>query len=295
MGEIAYQNKDIVSKILGDGMKEKSFSVYGIPMSKVKEVLPVNLPAIEANEMATDNLFKLEDSSYAVIDYESTFSEKSKIKYVDHIARIVKKYGSNIRLRMIVLCTSGIRHINAVLDVGCLRLTVEPGYLSSINAEIILKTVRERIENREKLSDSEVMQLIILPLTEEKKEKQKVVLEEAVNLAKNIQDEEQQLFVLSGIITFSDKIIEPEFARQVEEWIRMTKVGRLFEEEKQQAVAAVMDLLEQERAITEQERAKKNQESLKVVSLKLLLKGSSPQEVSKATGLSLEEVKELLS
>lgn len=295
MGEIAYQNKDIVSKILGDGMKEKSFSVYGIPMSKVKEVLPVNLPAIEANEMATDNLFKLEDSSYAVIDYESTFSEKSKIKYVNHIARIVKKYGSNIRLRMIVLCTSGIRHINAVLDVGCLRLTVEPGYLSSINAEIILKTVRERIENREKLSDSEVMQLIILPLTEEKKEKQKVVLEEAVNLAKNIQDEEQQLFVLSGIITFSDKIIEPEFARQVEEWIRMTKVGRLFEEEKQQAVAAVMDLLEQERAITEQERAKKNQESLKVVSLKLLLKGSSPQEVSKATGLSLEEVKELLS
>lgn len=295
MGEIAYQNKDIVSKILGDGMKEKSFSVYGIPMSKVKEVLPVNLPAIEANEMATDNLFKLEDSSYAVIDYESTFSEKSKIKYVNHIARILKKYGSNIRLRMIVLCTSGIRHINAVLDVGCLRLTVEPGYLSSINAEIILKTVRERIENREKLSDSEVMQLIILPLTEEKKEKQKVVLEEAVNLAKNIQDEEQQLFVLSGIITFSDKIIEPEFARQVEEWIRMTKVGRLFEEEKQQAVAAVMDLLEQERAITEQERAKKNQESLKVVSLKLLLKGSSPQEVSKATGLSLEEVKELLS
>lgn len=295
MGEIAYQNKDIVSKILGDGMKEKSFSVYGIPMSKVKEVLPVNLPAIEANEMATDNLFKLEDSSYAVIDYESTFSEKSKIKYVNHIARIVKKYGSNIRLRMIVLCTSGIRHINTVLDVGCLRLTVEPGYLSSINAEIILKTVRERIENREKLSDTEVMQLIILPLTEEKKEKQKVVLEEAVNLAKNIQDEEQQLFVLSGIITFSDKIIEPEFARQVEEWIRMTKVGRLFEEEKQHAVAAVMDLLEQEKAITEQERAKKNQESLKVVSLKLLLKGSSPQEVSKATGLSLEEVKELLS
>ena len=75
----------------------------------------------------------------------------------------------------------------------------------------------------------------------------------------------------------------------------MTKVGRLFEEEKQQAVAAVMDLLEQERAITERERAKKNHEALKVVSLKMLLKGSSPQEVSKATGLSLEEVKKLLS
>lgn len=126
MRGIAYQNKDIVSKILGDGMKEKSFSVYGIPMSKVKEVLPVNLPAIEANEMATDNLFKLEDSSYAVVDYESTFSEKNKIKYVNHIARILKKYGGNIRLRMIVLCTSGIRHYAAhhpTLDRGTERKT----------------------------------------------------------------------------------------------------------------------------------------------------------------------------
>ena len=57
-------------------MREKSFAVYGVPMSRITEVLPVNLPAIEASEMATDNLFKLEDSSYAVVDYESSFSEK---------------------------------------------------------------------------------------------------------------------------------------------------------------------------------------------------------------------------
>lgn len=36
MNNIAYQNKDIVSKILGEGMKEKSFAVYGVPMSKMK-------------------------------------------------------------------------------------------------------------------------------------------------------------------------------------------------------------------------------------------------------------------
>ena len=31
MSDVAYQNKDIVSKILTDGMKEKSFAVYGVP------------------------------------------------------------------------------------------------------------------------------------------------------------------------------------------------------------------------------------------------------------------------
>ena len=329
MGDVAYQNKDIVSKILTEGMKEKSFAVYGVPMSRITEVLPVNLPVIEANEMATDNLFRLEDDSYAIVDYESSFSEKSKIKYVCHIARILKRYGRVIKIRMIVLCTSSVRRINTVLDAGCLQLSIEPGYLSSIETDTVLEKVRGQIEEGQKLSDTEVMQLIVLPLTVKKREEQKEILEEAINLAKKAKEEEQQMFILSGVITFADKIIEPEYARRVEEWIKMTKVGRLFEEEKQQAVAEVRESLqktiaekekavsqamaEKEKAVSqamaekekavalamaEKEKAialaEKQYESLKFVSVKLLLKGSSPEEVSKTTGLSIQEIEEFL-
>ena len=126
------------------------------------------------------------------------------------------------------------------------------------------------------------------------------------------------MFILSGVITFADKIIEPEYARRVEEWIKMTKVGRLFEEEKQQAVAEVRETLqktiaEKEKAVSqamaekekavalaiaekekavalaiaEKEKAialaEKQYESLKFASVRLLLKGSSPEEVSKTT------------
>ena len=114
-------------------MKEKSFSVI---------VQLFNLRC--TSEMATDNLFKLEDSSYAVVDYESSFSEKCKIKYVSHITRILKKYGSRIRLRMTVLCTSDMSRINTVLNVGCLRLSIEAGYLSSIETDKVLETVRKQ-------------------------------------------------------------------------------------------------------------------------------------------------------
>ena len=280
-------------------MREKSFAVYGVPMSRITEVLPVNLPAIEASEMATDNLFKLEDSSYAVVDYESSFSEKCKIKYVSHITRILKKYGSRIRLRMTVLCTSDMSRINTVLNVGCLRLSIEAGYLSSIETDKVLKTVRKHIDCGQRLSDTEAMQMIVLPLIVQGKERQKVVLQETIDLAKGITDEEQQMFILSGIITFSDKIIEPEYARKVEEWIKMTKVGRLFEEEKQQAVATVRGLFEEEKqqavaAVREVLEREKEHEARKVAALKLLLKGSSPQEVSKTTGLPLKEIEELL-
>lgn len=40
------------------------------------------------------------------------------------------------------------------------------------------------------------------------------------------------LFVLSGILVFADKIIDSETSRHVKEWIRMTKVGKLYEQEK---------------------------------------------------------------
>ena len=82
----------------------------------------------------------------------------------------------------------------------------------------------------------------------------------------------------------------------------MTKVGRLFEEEKQQAVAEVRESLqktiaEKEKAVSqamaekekavalaiaEKEKAialaEKQYESLKFASVRLLLKGSSPEE-----------------
>lgn len=73
---VAYQNKDIASKVLGDGLIGKSFSVYGRPDIQIVDVLPTNLPSIEANELRLDHLFRLADESLAIIDYESAFKPK---------------------------------------------------------------------------------------------------------------------------------------------------------------------------------------------------------------------------
>lgn len=48
---IAYQNKDIVSKIFAESLIEKSLNVYGLNVPKVVGVLPTNLPTVEANEL----------------------------------------------------------------------------------------------------------------------------------------------------------------------------------------------------------------------------------------------------
>lgn len=69
---IAYQNKDI---LFGQTYKEKSFAAYGIDLPPIKELLPTSLPKISANEKDIDNLFLLEDGTYAIVDYESEFKK----------------------------------------------------------------------------------------------------------------------------------------------------------------------------------------------------------------------------
>ena len=92
MRDITYHNQDITMKLVAEMLKGKSFEPFGLPDIRIREVLPTNLPAIEANELRMDHLFLLEDESLAIVDYESTYSKKDVLKYINYIARILKKY-----------------------------------------------------------------------------------------------------------------------------------------------------------------------------------------------------------
>ena len=63
MKDIAYQNKDITQKFSAELLKNKSLAVYGLPDIYIKDLLPTNLPAVEANELRMDNLFVLGDDT----------------------------------------------------------------------------------------------------------------------------------------------------------------------------------------------------------------------------------------
>lgn len=64
VNDIAYQNKDIMSKILVEQFKGKPLKVYGLNLPDIVNAEPTNLPAVEANELRLDNLFHLADGTY---------------------------------------------------------------------------------------------------------------------------------------------------------------------------------------------------------------------------------------
>lgn len=236
--EIAYQNKDITAKYLEQHLKNKSFAVYGINIPKIVDVLPTNLPIIEANELRLDNLFELEDGSLALVDYESTYADIDKIKYLNYIVRTLKrnmeKHSMLRKIRMIVIYTADIEpaRTRPFMDAGCLKFQLQEAFLTELDSESIRDRLWERVKHREKLTEEEQMQFIILPLTYKGQEKKQACIRECFEMAKEVQDIPVQTFMLSGMLVFADKVIADRDSKEIRRWLEMTKVGRLIEEEK---------------------------------------------------------------
>lgn len=182
---------------------------------------------------------------------------------------------------MIVLYTSDVEEkiVETQLNIGCLQLQLQAGYLSQIETEGTFEKIEQSIVTIGALSEEDMMRLIILPLTVKGGAGKQEMLRKVVTLAKELKDDEQQISAIAGIVTFADKIISMEYSNQLKEWIRMTKVGRLFEEEKMEAVKKTKE------QVTEQVTRNMAQ--------KMKHNGVSVELIANTTGLSEEEILEL--
>ncbi len=301
--EVAYQNKDICSKIFAEKLAGKSFQVYGVDLPKIKQVLPTNLPAIQANELRMDNLFLLEDDTFLLVDYESAYKDENKLKYLEYILRVLKiyqtKYGLNMKIRLLVIYTTDVsrENVSSILDVYSLKMELSQAFLSELNSETIKETITEKIKQKKTLTETELMQAIILPLTYKGETKKKESIKELFELMKEIKEEETQLFLLSGILVFTDKVIDKETAKQIKEWIKMTKVARLYEEEKIEAVnEAVTRTIQQkekekERAI--QQKEKEKERAIHQMVKKMLEKNVDILNIMEITGLTKKMIEKI--
>lgn len=279
--EITYQNKDVMSKILAENFKDKSLKVYGLDLPKIKQILPTNLPEIHVNEMRLDNLFLLEDGSVAIIDYESSVKWENNLKYVNYIVRVLERYKKEERpkqIRMIVIYTADVEEAENEFNAGCLTLKLEQAFLNRMDSEGIRNRIEKKIQNREALSDEELMEFIVLPLTYKGTEAKQGAVKDAVELAKQIEDKKEQTFILSGILVFADKIIDSETAKYIREVMRMTQVAELFLEEGR---------IEGRAEGREQEKEK--------IILNLHKLGMELDRIAKATESDIDKVKQVIT
>jgi len=276
---ITHSNKDVMFKVLSQNYENKSLEVYGFNVPRIKRLLPTNYPAITATEIHADNSFLLEDDSLLLLEYESAPTQNDFLKYTKYVVNAIERLRKDdIKVKkaiVAVVYTGDIENFASELDMGALRIQIEQVFLSKFNTNAMYSELKSKIDARKLLSDDDVMRLIILPLTQPDKARKQKLIEDMIDLAKQVQDEQQQLFIVAGILTSTNKFIDREYSKQVKEWIKLTKVARLFEEEKIEAVNDALD------------------EQVRAFAKSLLLDGEDVLKVMKHTKLTRKEVDEL--
>ena len=238
MEDIAYQNKDIASKTISEQLIGKRLAPFGLPNLHIVDILPTNLPTIESNELRLDNLFLLSDGSLAIIDYESVYDRENFVKYMNYIARVLKRYSLNKKLeeireiRMIVIYTADVESAQDVYELGGITLRIEAAYLVNRNSNHIYQKLRYKIEKNEALTEEELMELMILPLTAKGVEGKQEYIRKVTELAKKLPDTKDTHTVLAGLLTFTDKFIEKKYAEQLRrEVFMLTQVEQIIYDE----------------------------------------------------------------
>ena len=234
MGAIAYQNKDIASKLTAELLVGNHLGPFGLPEKKVVGLLPTNLPAVESNELRLDNLFEMEDGAVAILDYESKFSRENFVKYLNYVARIMRRYANQKsldqlkKLKILVIYTADVSQAQEIYDLGGVVIQVEASYLIHQNTKEIYGRLKEKVSGGEELNVTERMELMILPLTIKGKKEKQEYIQKAIELAKKMEDRRQGAQVIAGILTFTDKILDPAYAKRVKGEIKMNLVSQMI-------------------------------------------------------------------
>jgi hypothetical protein len=284
---ISYHSKDILFKSLSELYKDEALDVFGITDStKIKELLPNEFPKVRADERRSDTLFLMEDDSILMLEFESNNRViENHLKYIDYGLRILNRYYDAERkikqIRVVVIYTSDVVKADESLNAGDLTINSKAVFLHEYQGDAILEIMKEKVEAGEYLTHQELMKLSFLPLMYSRHDRQ-ALIQECVELAKSIQDETSQLQVIAGILTATDKFIDEGYAKKVREWLKMTKVGRIFEEEKQEAVREAV-----REAVERRDREKA------IEFAKSLLDLLAPEVIAEKTGLDIEEVERL--
>ena len=277
---ITHSNKDVLFKVLSQNYENKSLAVYGLNLPKIKRLLPASYPAVTATETHADTSFLLEDDTLLLLEYESTVTANDFLKYADYVTNALKRLRQEgietTKVVIAVVYTGDIKKAPAEFDVGALRVQVEQVFLSRFNTAGILSELKAKIETAEGLEDDDVMKLIILPLSQPDKKLKQELIEDAINLAKSMKDERQQLFAIAGIAIATSKFIDTDYLVKLKEWIKMTRIARLFEEEKIDAV---------NQAVSQNSRE---------IARKMLLAGDDVIKVMLVTGLTQAEIDEIM-
>ena len=145
----------------------------------------------------------------------------------------------------------------------------------------------------EDIADETLMKLIIYPLTFPNNTDKKRALNEAISFAEKIEDRKKQVFALTGLYTFCDKIIDNKDAEKIRRAINMTKVEMIYTKEREEAVEEAVGIVIKEKDKEIKEKDRENRREKEASAIALLKEGDSVEKIVRCLKLPKARVEKL--
>lgn len=275
---LSYGAKDILYKLMGQLYKGKPLKAFGVnDIPKILDRLPRSFFEGEVLKGGPNDIFILEDGSILLFGFEDNINiDENMFIYLEVAVKVIKRYykhrGDFPKVRMVIIYNQTVKEARNTLSFGDILICSESVLMSELNVEKVLSELKVKVLDGN-LSQEDKLKFIMLPLMKNENEHLNVI-RESVQLAKAIKLERDEAIVLNGIIESSDKFIDEEKAKELKELLEMTKIDRLYNEERELAV-----------------KHAKKEEQLRIA--KNLVGILSVELIAEKTGITVEEIYEL--
>lgn len=220
---ISHHNYDIIFKSLTGTFAEQTLEIFGVNTAPIKWAEKTELPQIKIDERRMDFAFYLADDTYLHLEFQFTSCTENLERFMLYDTALYEARKKNIHT--VVIYGGSIKNAQDYLDHGSVKYQVQNVYMYQYDGDATYQELQNKIEQQERLAETDQLKLIFLPLMKNSVNKSQRAIE-AVELAKLVRDEQQQTFLIGTLVGITDKFIDKEYVRRLMEVLRMTKVGR---------------------------------------------------------------------
>lgn len=262
--------------------KDEFIPFTGIKLPKVKDIIETNVPMIEVKDRGMDLNFLLEDGTIAHIEFESdALKEADLIRFAHYDLQLYNQ--RQVKIRRIIIFSSGVADTTIKqLDIGSVKQQHDCIFLEhDFNGDEIFGKIKERIVVGDLLTNLEKLQILLLPMM---KTNQATASKRAYELTKTLEqyhNKDLAHYLIGAMVAVNySQIKDPEKAKILE----VLEMAKPFEE-----LYKKFEMKGRQEGIQEGRR----EGQLEIIQ-NLINKGIGIAAISDFTGLSEQEIKELL-
>jgi hypothetical protein len=216
--------EDAVFKKAMEFFKDNAVTFFGID-TKIIAPADTEIKNVDIKTNYTDYLFYTEDNNYLHFEFQTTDKKEDIKRFLYYDASLF--YKDRRKIRTVVIYSADIDEAQVHINAGSIKYDIEAFYMKDLNGDEKLEILQRKINNKDKLTNEDILNLSFLPLMSSKVSRSERTLK-GIELANSIEELEVKLQCLTLLYALFDKFGDQISKLRFKEVFSMTDIGKMI-------------------------------------------------------------------